>query len=58
MKRFLLFSGPQYYPGGGWDDFIDSFDSLEEAQQYIADKCSEWGQWSHIIDTSTWEKIG
>ena len=32
MKRFLAFSCEQYYPGGGWNDFEGSFDTLEEAK--------------------------
>lgn len=31
MKRYLLFAGSHYYPFGGARDFIDSFDTLEEA---------------------------
>ena len=31
MKRFLLFSYPSYYPGGGKNDVVDSYDTLEEA---------------------------
>ena len=32
MKRFLVFGGEDYYPHGGWGDFIDSFDTIEEAK--------------------------
>lgn len=31
MKRFLLFAFRDYYPIGGWDDFKESYDTLEEA---------------------------
>jgi hypothetical protein len=31
MKRWLLFAGATYYPGGGWDDFIASYDTPDEA---------------------------
>lgn len=33
MKRYLVFKFYDYYPGGGWNDFKGSFDSLEEAIQ-------------------------
>ena len=31
MKRFLLFAVHNYYPGGGWNDFQGSYDTLDEA---------------------------
>lgn len=31
MKKFLLFSGDNHYPMGGWRDFLGSFDTKEEA---------------------------
>lgn len=31
LKRFLLFFGPQYDPCGGWEEFIKSYDTLEES---------------------------
>lgn len=33
IKRYLVFDYSDYYPGGGWDDFVDSFDTLEEARK-------------------------
>jgi len=48
MKRYLVFKGDQYYPSGGWADFADSFDTLDDA--FIA--LASWRQdWWHIIDT-------
>jgi hypothetical protein len=54
MKNFLLFAGHHYYPAGGWDDFIDSFDSLEEAK---AAGLSDRGDWYHVIDLSQGGKV-
>ncbi len=34
LKRFLLFAGKNYYPSGGWRDFIDSFDTKEDAEGF------------------------
>lgn len=31
MKRFAAFYFDQYYPGGGWNDFKGTFDTMEEA---------------------------
>jgi hypothetical protein len=33
MKRYLLFAFDKYYPKGGWEDFIGSFDTIEECKQ-------------------------
>ncbi len=29
---FLLFGFDDYYPSGGWNDFVGSFNTLKEAQ--------------------------
>jgi hypothetical protein len=52
MKRFLLFAGDNYYPEGGWDDFINSFDTLEEVELNLG-VCD----WFHVVDSTTGEKI-
>lgn len=53
LKRYLLFAGWVYYPGGGWEDFIGSFDTVEEAKAAIEGS----KDWAHIIDKETGEKI-
>jgi hypothetical protein len=35
MKRFMLFSFPEYYPSGGIGDVLKDFDSLEEAKEFL-----------------------
>lgn len=50
IKRYLVFSGYQHYPGGGWDDFVESFDTIEEAEEYLNDR-DLFGDWSQIVDT-------
>jgi hypothetical protein len=54
MKRFYLFAGYNYYPAGGWDDFNDSFDSVDEA---IKIGKEHPGDWYHVIDSQTGESI-
>lgn len=56
MKRYLAFSGDNYYPAGGWDDFKGDFDSLTEAFA-IAKKDNEKYGWWHIIDRDTKEEV-
>ncbi len=34
-KRYMLFSGDNYYPQGGWDDHDGSFDTINEARELI-----------------------
>lgn len=57
MKRYLLFKGSAYYPGGGWDDFAGAFDTIPEAKAMLKPRdYSEWGWW-HIVDTETMDTI-
>lgn len=54
MKRYLLFMGAAYYPGGGWDDFAGSFDTPEEA---AATWNKDENDWYDIVDTIIMKKI-
>ena len=53
LEKFALFAGQNYYPGGGWEDFVGMYESLEEAREafYKSGKDSvipyEWG---HVVD--------
>lgn len=51
MKQFLVFAGSDYYPEGGWHDFVRSFDSKDDAIMFVAQKRD--GDWWHIVDTKT-----
>lgn len=65
MKRYLVFAGKNYYPGGGWSDFRGAFDDLESAAAEAARLVLEpkhdedaWGndgrlEWSHCVDLVT-----
>ena|SRR5262245_283771 len=50
MKRFLLFASADYYPDGGWKDFVDSFDDLAAAKA-AGDNPSQLRDWWHIVDS-------
>jgi hypothetical protein len=39
---YLLFSGSEYYPAGGADDFAGAFPSIEAAKAYFAEHEREW----------------
>ena len=60
---FALFAGDRYYPGGGWNDFVGTFDSIEAAHDryvkgpYAEDEPDEDGYvavykygWGHVVD--------
>jgi len=49
MPRYLLFMGENYYPVGGWDDYVASSDSIEELQARI--------QWRRYDPSEVIEKL-
>jgi hypothetical protein len=58
MKQYLLFAGMTYYPSGGWKDYVESFDSIEEAEaRYRADYEDEYYNWYHVVDLHTYEIV-
>jgi hypothetical protein len=46
---FLLFAGDDFYPGGGWTDFVARFDSLEEAKEFIVQNKKSY-DWVEIVE--------
>lgn len=54
MKKYLLFGGDNYYPSGGWNDFVDSFDTILEAMAKMDIAKWEW-DWAQIVNTATEE---
>lgn len=58
MKQFLFFAGDHYYPSGGWDDFQDSFETVEEINEHwlkcLNEKLYDWGQ---IVDSQTGKMV-
>jgi hypothetical protein len=53
MKKYLLFLGDCYYPGGGWNDFKGSFDTIEEAWAAVPPDTDWW----HIVDSETASEV-
>lgn len=56
----MLFSGDHYYPAGGANDFVKSFDSVQDAEIYFSSIKGDWipgtsshYEWFHILDTET-----
>jgi hypothetical protein len=57
VKRYLLFSGDTYYPSGGWQDFVDSFDTQEEADARGRIERSNGHDWYHVVDAQTGNRV-
>ena len=59
MKRYLAFYGDNYYPNGGMDDFVGSFNTIEGAKVAVMVEHSKrthpphhWeNMWAHIYDS-------
>jgi hypothetical protein len=61
MKRYLAFYGDIYYAGGGMNDFIGDYDSVEDCEKAIKEQHVknrpddfewEWA-WKQIWDSQT-----
>jgi len=55
-NKFLLFGGSNYYPSGGFDDFIRSFDTIGEVNSY-ASGINDRYDWMHVVNTETRELL-
>ena len=53
LLQFALFAGDNYYPSGGFHDFVDSFDTVDEAKAYL----TAIYDWAEIIDLRTGQRV-
>ena len=53
-KKYILFQCDAYYPMGGLGDITGSFDSIEEARDYMNENPSFSND---IVDRDTWEIV-
>lgn len=54
--QYLLFAGYNYYPGGGMNDFVEEFSTVEDAKRHAANVSDSYGSeydWWHIYDAHT-----
>lgn len=49
-KKYIVFHYAQYYPAGGLDDIIGSYDSLDDAKKTAS-------RGDQIVDRDTWEIV-
>ena len=58
MKRYLLFAGHDYYPNGGWSDFHNDFNDLEQAKEMALDLLSKHSyDWTQVVDTTIGRQV-
>jgi hypothetical protein len=55
MKKYLLFNYSNYYPAGGFNDFENSFDTIEQAFDFW--ESEELYCLYQIIDKDTFEIV-
>jgi hypothetical protein len=51
LKRYALFQGLNYYPSGGWNDFVGAFDTPLEAFAYENKNLDR--DWRQVVDLQT-----
>lgn len=47
-NRFMLFSGDNYYPGGGFNDHRGSYPTLDAAKNAF-NNLQDLNEWAHIV---------
>lgn len=52
--KYLVFAGDNYYPSGGWDDYVDSTTSIEDALVLLLKVDRDW--W-HIVDKDSFKIV-
>ena len=58
LKRFLLFANVTYYAHGGWNDFVDSFDTIDDATKHAMEYVDRLDlDWWHVVDSTTGQKV-
>ena len=50
---FLVFAGEEYYPGGGWNDFQGTAESVDAARSVVEANTDSNDSWYHIVDGSS-----
>ena len=51
--KYLLFAYYGYEAGGGWNDFIDSFDTVEDAKRAFETNLCDGAHNAHIVEASS-----
>jgi hypothetical protein len=58
VKRFVLMGGAKYYACGGFEDYLNSFDTKDEAiaarDKWLKEQEDSY-HWAHVADLETGE---
>lgn len=54
--RYLVFAMDQYYPGGGWSDFVGAAVTFEDAQ-IMAIKAKSTHDDAQVVDLDTMKEV-
>lgn len=58
-KPIMLFSGQDFYPSGGWDDFKGYFENALAAQRWLSENEPDASyKWAHIVENNKIISIG
>jgi len=57
LNRYLIFGGYVCFPAGGWDDFRESKNDLEQAKKIAQEYASDLTKWAHVIDRRTGQEV-
>jgi hypothetical protein len=59
MHRYFLFVFEDYYPSGGWNDFVCDYASIEEAfDAYLSEHKNNGSDSYQIVDSQTGKVVG
>lgn len=53
-KRYILFSGEDYYPLGGWKDFVGVYETIDEATKAGESLSNNWWE---VVDIQAMQVI-
>lgn len=57
MNKYLVFSGYDFYPSGGFEDFKGSFEDFESAVKFALEVKGGAHDWFQVVDGVTGEII-
>lgn len=57
MRRYMVFAFASHYPGGGMEDFVNSYNDLDEAKRTLTEALTETEErsakdYGHIYDVA------
>jgi len=56
-KKYILFQFDDYYPAGGVGDIAESFDTIDEAREYLKRDGVLFYDYEELVDRDTWEVV-